>query len=68
MRAIQIGEFRDILKKLFVSKEVPWDKVKTIEIDWRRIDVGATGPVSGKYFCNHVAVPVLKIKMRSEAA
>ncbi len=57
MKSVKEG-FKDVAKDLFASPMIPWDKVKTIEVDWKRMDVGCFN------IENLVAFPVIKITMK----
>ncbi len=60
-------EFEKILKDVFRSPTVPWDKVRTVKIDWKRVNVGSDEIREGHlgFWRKFVVVPVVKITMKN---
>lgn len=62
-------ELKKVLKELFGSRTVPWDRVKTVKTDWKRVDVGGDAfdvmhNDNLVYLRNYTVVPVVEITMK----
>ncbi len=63
MKSLISKDLKKVIEELFKSRScIPWEIVKTVEIDWKQMEVDEEG--EEKYYKNFKAVPVIKITMK----
>lgn len=59
-------ESKKILKDLFDSPRIPWDRVKIVRVNWKRMNVGSDQIRDGHlgFWRKFVVVPMIEIVMK----